>query len=266
MLAKRVASAAIIIPLVAIVVYRGGLLFCIAVALVGLLAGYEFFKIVRLNGHAPSYPLGLSLIALFVANAQWPEMEPLRWGMGLVLLATLAVEVFHRNAPGSLTNWALTIAGGVYIGFTISYFIRLRGTDEGLLWVILALLSTWISDTGAYFVGSVWGKRPLAPHISPRKTWEGALGGLITSIASVVPLGYFLLDLKVGWGLTLGVLVFLAATLGDLSESMIKRQVGVKDSSNLIPGHGGALDRMDSLLFVIPVVYFFVTAVNLLSI
>ena len=108
-------------------------------------------------------------------------------------------------------------------------------------------------------MGKAYGKRPFFPRISPKKTWEGAIAGLVTGVITVVLLGHFMLGLSIGWGVLLGVLLVLAATFGDLAESVIKRQVGVKDSGALIPGHGGVLDRVDSLLFVVPLVYYFAT-------
>jgi phosphatidate cytidylyltransferase len=165
--------------------------------------------------------------------------------------------VFRKNAPGSLSNWAFTIAGAVYIGFSSSHFVRLRLVGQGMSWVALALLSTWICDSGAYFVGCAVGKHKFFPKISPKKTWEGAIAGLFSGVIATVLLGYLLLDLGIGWGIILGMLLVLGATFGDLAESVIKRQVGVKDASELIPGHGGMLDRVDSLLFVVPLVFYF---------
>ena len=260
MLGRRVLSSAILIPVVGAAVYAGGLCFSALVALAGLLAGYEYLTMMGHSDLAPSYFFGLLLIALFVADAQWPGLDLLRWGLALVPLAALTVEVFHGNAQGSLAKWALTIAGAVYIGFSISHFVRLRAVEEGMWWVVVALLGTWICDSGAYFVGRAVGKTAFFPRISPKKTWEGASGGFVSGLVATVLLGRFLLDLAVGWGMVLGVLLVLGATFGDLAESVIKRQVGVKDSSNLIPGHGGMLDRVDSLLFVAPIVYYFASA------
>jgi len=257
LLGKRVLSAAILLPLVGIAVYAGDLWFLALVALAGLLAGYEYLAMMRRRELAPSYLFGLLLVALFVADAQWPNLNALHWGLALVPLIALAVEVFHGNAPGSLVNWALTVAGGVYIGFSISHFVRLRAIDEGMWWVTVALVGTWICDSGAYFVGCAWGKKKFFRRISPKKTWEGAAAGFVSGVVTTMLLGHFLLGLGLGWGIALGVLLVLGATFGDLVESLVKRQVGVKDSGDLIPGHGGMLDRVDSLLFVAPIVYYF---------
>lgn len=261
MLWQRVASAAVLIPVVGVAVYWGGIGLFVLIVLAGLLAGYEYVRLLRGHGLSPSYVLSLSLIALFLADAQWPRLELWRWGLALLPLAGLTVEVFRGNAPGSLSSWALTIAGGVYIGFSLSHFIRLRALNEGLYWLVLALLGTWICDSAAYCVGRSMGRHSFFPRISPRKTWEGAVAGLIFGVIAVVPLGCLMLGLGVMRALLLGLLLVLGATFGDLSESVIKRQVGVKDSSALIPGHGGMLDRVDSLLFVVPIVYCFAISI-----
>lgn len=264
MLGRRLASAAVLIPIVGVAVYYGGYgLFALA-AVAGLLAGYEYLAMLRHQGLAPSYLVGLLLVALFVVDAQWPDRDLLRWGLVLIPLGALAAEVFRANAPGSLLNWALALAGGIYVGLPLGFFIRLRALHEGLEWLVLALLGTWICDSAAYFVGRAMGKHKFFPKISPKKTWEGAISGLFFGIIAVVVLGHWLLDLHIGEGFILGVVIVLGATFGDLSESLVKRQVGVKDSGALIPGHGGMLDRIDSLLFVVPLTYFFATILGAL--
>ncbi len=262
MLGKRVISAAVLIPIVGVAVYLGGPGFFALVTLAGLLAAYEYLKMMRRKELAPSYAFGLLLVILFMADAQWPTLGLLPLGLALVTLGALTAEVFRGNAPNSLINWALTIAGGIYVGFSISHFVRLRAIDRGMYWLILALLGTWICDSGAYFGGRAMGKTKFFPKISPKKTWEGAIAGFVFGTVAVVLLGHFMLGLEIGWGLVLGLLLVLGATFGDLAESVIKRQTGVKDSGNLIPGHGGMLDRIDSLLFVAPIVYYFATALG----
>ncbi len=180
--------------------------------------------------------------------------------LGPLLLASLSHTVFQGNAPGSLASWAYAVAGALYIGLPISHFVRLRGLEDGLGWLALALLSTWICDTGAYVLGRAIGRHPFFPK-KPHADRGLRLGGLISCIAGVMLLGHWLVALDWGWGALLGTLLALAATFGDLAESVIKRQAGAKDSGHLIPGHGGVLDRIDSLLFVVPLVYYFVIVI-----
>ncbi len=256
MLAKRVLSAVALIPIVALAVYIGGWGLLALIVVVGLLAGYEYLRLLRALQLTPPMFWGLLLILLFIADAQWPQLGLAGWGLVLVILLSLTHEVFRCNAPGSLQRWGLTLAGGLYIGLFLGHALKLRALEQGLAWMVLALVGTWLCDTGAYFVGITWGRRRFFPLISPKKTWEGAIGGLISGVIAVILLGRWLLGLSVGWGALIGVALVLGATFGDLAESVIKRQAGVKDSGQLIPGHGGMLDRIDSLLFVFPIVYY----------
>jgi len=263
MLRTRIISAAVLIPIVGIAVYFGGLFFLALVMVAGMLAGWEYLAMVRRTGAATSDVLGLALIVLLIVDAHLPALDARWWAPQAAVLAALTVQVFRGNGPGSLTGWALTVAGGSYLGYSLAHFVRLRGGPDGVYWVALAFLGTWITDSGAYFVGRLMGRRPFFPRISPKKTLEGAVGGLAAGMISVALLGAWWLDLSAPTGLLLGVLLALGATFGDLAESVLKRQVGVKDSGNLIPGHGGMLDRVDSLLFVGPVVYYFTVALGI---
>ena len=257
MLGKRIASAAVLIPIVGLALYFGGYATMALTLLAGVLAGIEYLQLLKRAHLSPPYGLVLLLILLGIADAHWPGGKLFAWGLLALVLGGLGGEVFRNNAPGSLGRWAHAIAGGLYIGLPLSYVVRLRGLEQGLFWILVALLGTWICDTGAYLVGCSIGRRKLAPIISPKTTWEGAIGGLVFGVLAVLLLTRLLLSLPLWQGALLGVLLVAAATIGDLAESVIKRQVGVKDSGNLIPGHGGMLDRIDSLLFVIPLVYYF---------
>lgn len=263
MLRTRIVSAAILIPIVGAAVYLGEGFYLGVVLLAALLAGWEYLAMMRRTGAATSALIGLGLICLLIIDAQWPTLNACWWAPQIAVLAALTVHVFRANRPGSLTGWGLTVAGGSYLGYSLAQFVRLRGGPDGLWWVVLAFLGTWITDTGAYLVGRALGRRPFFPRISPKKTLEGALGGLVTGVPAVMAMGAWWLDLNVLSGLALGVLLVLGATFGDLAESVLKRQVGVKDSGNLIPGHGGMLDRIDSLLFVVPIVYYFTVALGI---
>jgi phosphatidate cytidylyltransferase len=263
MLVKRLLSAAILIPVILAAVYFGGITIAIVALVAALLAGYEYLDMMRHIELHPPRLLGLALVAALVMDAQWPQWNALPIILTLAVIVSLVYAVTRGNAPGSMHAWALLVTGGLYIGFMAGHVIRLRALDNGMYWLALALVGTWICDTGAYFVGISMGRRPFFPLISPKKTVEGFWGGLVTGTASVVLIGYLTLGLTIWHGLIVGVLLCLAATFGDLAESVIKRQVGIKDSGRLIPGHGGALDRIDSLLFVVPVVYY--TAIILMS-
>lgn len=255
MLKKRVASAAILIPLVAILVWAGGWYLAGGIAIAGVLATVEYLALLRTVGLRPTAVASLVFVPLAILDAQLPEVGILRCAVFLLAAASLSIEVFHGNREGSLNSWGTTVAG-LYIGLGLGYFVSLRALDNGLIWVAVAMVGTWISDTGAYLAGSRWGRHRLALAISPSKSWEGVYGGLVTGIVSVWAIAWLGLGLAHWQGLLLGTVLVAAATLGDLAESVIKRQVGAKDSGSLIPGHGGMLDRIDSLLFVAPAVYY----------
>jgi len=247
----------VLIPIVGVAVYWGGPWLAGMVGLAALLAGWEFYALVQRGGYRPSRLLGLSFIALLLLGAYLPG-----WGLtwpvvaGMIMF-TLGWQLFQKDTSAPVVDWALTVSGGLYLGWLMGHFLLLRSVHQGLYWTVVALLSTWSCDTGAYFVGLSCGRHKLWPRISPKKTWEGAAGGwvcgvvLTAAIAGLLGLGWF-------HGALIGALVATIGPFGDFAVSMLKRQVGVKDSGRLIPGHGGVLDRMDSLLFTIPVVYYYV--------
>jgi phosphatidate cytidylyltransferase len=251
---KRIMSAAVLIPLVAILAYLGGWYLVGLVIVAGVLATLEYLSLVRAVGLRPLTVAATLFVPLAVLDAQLPQVGIMRWSVFMLAAAGLSAEVFHANRAGSLHSWGVTVAS-LYIGLGLSFFVSLRALDHGVIWVALAMLGTWISDTGAYIVGSRWGRHRLAPAISPAKSWEGVAGGLLFGIVTVWLIGWQGLGLAHWQGIVLSVVLVAAATLGDLAESVIKRQAGAKDSGALIPGHGGMLDRMDSLLFVAPAVY-----------
>jgi phosphatidate cytidylyltransferase len=247
---------------VAAVVYFGGWALFGALLIVGLIAGYEYLRLMQPQAAVPEYAITLALVTLLIADGILWNALLLRAGLLVGCLALLSVQALRGSIQRAVERWAFTTAGAIYVGLALSYFLRLRGLDAGLYWLIIALLGTWSSDTGAYFLGSATGKHKLAPRVSPNKSWEGVIGGIIAGVVVVGVLGLVLLDLSLWLGAALGVLLTAVGTVGDLSESVIKRQVGVKDSSHLIPGHGGMLDRIDSLLFVVPLVYYFAIAIG----
>lgn len=256
MLSQRIASAVILIPVVAWMVYAGGLWFFALVALMAGLAGYEFFTMMTTGGYKPSLPLGLGIIWVFILDARHPEWGLGRFFVAAVIVLSLIWHLFQKNSTAPALDWAWTLAGGLTIGWLAAHFISLRAL--GVNWIALTLLSTWACDAGAYFVGLTVGRHKLIPRFSPKKTWEGAVGGWLCGVLVTVLVGLYL-DLYIGHGLALGVAIATICPFGDLAVSMLKRQVGVKDSGRIIPGHGGVLDRIDTLLFSVVVVYYYVT-------
>jgi phosphatidate cytidylyltransferase len=169
--------------------------------------------------------------------------------------------LLRRQKDGAFTSWTWTISGILYIGWLLSYFITLRSQENGRNWVFLALLLTFTSDTAAFFVGRAIGAHHLAPRVSPSKTWEGTIAGvvgaIIVSLLFTLPTPLYL-PLNYWQAILLGLTVSVFGQLGDLVESLLKRNTGVKESGKLVPGHGGILDRMDSIIFTGVVVYYYV--------
>lgn len=255
-LAQRILSAVVLLPLVLVAAYLGGLYFAVVVAAFALLGNLEFFRMVRHAGHSPYEAMGLSLAAVLLVDGHYPHLGLWRFGIAVAVIFPMVWQIMRQDTHGFLTNWALTLVGALYVGGLAAHMILLRNLPRGLTWLLLTFLVTWVCDTGAYFAGIRWGKRGFFVHISPHKTWEGAIGGFVSGLVAALLVGHW--AGLVWWqSLGLGVLLVPGVIFGDLAESLLKRQVGVKDSGTLIPGHGGALDRVDSLLFAGTITYYF---------
>lgn len=258
-LRRRILSGLVFGLVTLVAVYVGGALFFAAVLAAAVLAGREYQRMMVRGGYRSCYALQFGLTAFFLLGAACLSPQAVLGGLTLIVILSLAWQVGRGGGGGQpYVDWALTLAGALYVGWLSAHFIMLREVPGGFGWTLLVLFPTWICDSCAYGFGKVWGKHSFFPRISPHKTWEGTLGGWAGGTGTALIIGV-VLGLSVFQALTLGLAISLAATFGDLAESMIKRQMGVKDSGSLVPGHGGILDRIDSLLFVVVVVHFFVT-------
>lgn len=255
MLKTRVITALVALPLVVGAVYLGGVWFVLGVGLVALVAGWEFGRMMNHGGYRTTPFFTLAIIILLLFSSYRPGLRLLDLILTLALLLSLGWQLF-RPSPTAVADWALTLAGGLYIGWGMGHLVALRQLADGMAWVWLALIATWSADTLAYFVGRLAGRHKLWPRHSPKKTWEGFIAGIAGGVLGAVAVAW-LSHLGLKTALVIGVVVPVVALFGDLSISMMKRQVGLKDTSNLFPGHGGFLDRIDSLLFVNVVVYYF---------
>jgi phosphatidate cytidylyltransferase len=193
----------------------------------GVLGGLEFYRMAEAGGYRPAKWLGVLWIAALVLTGWQPPIVPLSTILTAGLIGILVYSLFQVDRP--LNMWIVTSAGAVYLGLMTSQMLALRMMPNGMWLVFLGFFATWANDTFAYFTGVAIGRHKIWPRLSPKKSWEGTIGGCVA--AAVV------------------------AFFGDLGISMIKRQVGVKDSGSLLPGHGGVLDRIDSILFVLPFIY-----------
>jgi phosphatidate cytidylyltransferase len=287
-LTKRVLFSVVAAPFALFIVLAGGAPLAALVAIVSALGAWEFFRIARATGARPLDDVGIALAGLvpLAIHAHYLGVFTVRPALGaLVVLLIMGTTIWLRGVDGSpLGAAASTLFGVVYtagmlgFGYAIRYHDIVAGYDivgakhlllgafsvpipPGGALLVFPLLVTWASDIGAYFVGRAIGVRKLMPSISPGKTIAGAVGGLCASmvVAYAYGRGVLVPVAHLGfapWGaLLFGALISLAAQVGDLFESLLKREAGVKDSSHIIPGHGGILDRFDSLIFVLPVAY-----------
>lgn len=269
---SRLISAVVGLPLVMAAVWAGPpWLSLLAAALVSL-GALEFYRMVERRGARPAVLLGIAWALAFTVSGHlggWPTPWVLLVGAVVTLSWHQLRRFINLSRPpesktaslslnDALRDWAYTTAGALYVGWTLSLALLLRAEVKGLEWLMVALLGTFATDTGAFFIGRALGRRPLAPRISPGKTWEGAIGGFLFGAGAVMALASWLgLPIPTWEAAVLGVLVGVSAQVGDLVESRIKRASGVKDAGRLIPGHGGILDRLDSVVFVMVVVYHF---------
>ena len=258
-LGTRLGTAAIGIPLTLLFVILGIPWLVLGVAGLIVIGLDEFYRMVERVGYRPVRAAGMAAGVLFAVEAAWPQA----W-QAVVLPALLiwsgAVQLRRGRPDRVLANTGLTLLGALYVGYLFSYILRLRALDlgpgrSGPAPALLVILAVWAADSAAYFVGLAAGRHKLLPQVSPNKSLEGAAGGVAAGIAagSVCALAF---GLPLPMAATVGGLCAAASIFGDLWESALKREVGVKDTGRILPGHGGILDRFDGLLFAMVAGYF----------
>src|SRR4029453_9533668 len=261
---KRILWGLGLAPLVVLfILYAPVPLFKLIIIAVAALCLREFMTI-ALPAHPSSSPwLGVGLGIFFSGVLLFAEEGSQLWmgSLALILFITFAYYLFiPHELTLVLSQIALTVFGCVYVACLFSYTGLILGLEKGSFWFFFTGGTTFMADTGAYFAGHLFGRHKLAPRVSPGKTVEGLIGGILGSIlAALIVRFLFWHDFSATHCGVLAVLVGLVGPLGDLSESLIKRSVGVKDSGQMIPGHGGLLDRLDALLFTAPLVYYYAT-------
>jgi len=262
-LAKRVAVGVVAVPAIVFLAWVGGWAVVGLASAIVVVGALEFYRMCRARGARPFVRLGVLGGAGLCLAAHW-GWTCLGLTLTLLVVLVLAAALFRRAREEALTAASVTLMGLVWIGWLGSHLVLLRELPksagmvytEGAAYLWLALALTWSADTAAYGVGVVWGRHALFPRVSPRKSVEGALGGLAGSLGFAwLARSWFAPFLGPVDVWILGLTVGVAAQAGDFVESMVKREAGVKDASRVIPGHGGILDRFDSLLFCGPLVY-----------
>ena len=281
-LAQRIIVAVIAIPIVIYVSFMPFSLLGLTL-IFALVAVHEFYGLSKMKGFVPQTWIGLTLTALIVISFAHSEILRLALGLGMHVeiatltlfflpivmiagvIATLAGELF-KGYPNPLAQVSITLAGAAYVGFGLGGFYGIREvlagpsgqSQQGPIFLIATLASIWICDSAAFIVGRKMGRHKIAERVSPHKTWEGGMAGFIAAIVVwLVAREYVagLEEVSLATAIAMGVIVGVLGQMGDFAESMLKRDAGVKDSSTIIPGHGGVLDRIDSILFVGPCAY-----------
>ena len=277
-LRRRLVTALVLGPLFLLAVAVGGLVFLGAVMLLAGAAAWEFFRLAGRKTGRPRMAPGIGLALAFPALLYWSPTHPLAIP-ALVTVGVLGIalaQLLDPNGEEALASVTTTVYGAAYAGLLLAHFVLLREVSRlvpgmpywsGAVLVAVIVALTWVNDSSAYAVGHRWGRRKLIPRISPGKTVEGAVGALLVTVLAAVPTLWLanrwvpLFDL--GHALAVGAIVGVAAPLGDLVESAFKRDAGVKDASDLVPGHGGVLDRFDSWMAVGPAVWYYLWVVVL---
>lgn len=266
MLYLRVISAIIGIPIVLASVYFGGYWYAAFLMILVNLGLFEYNAITKINRYIVPVMTSHFSVSFLVAVIFFEQMTLIHPLLMLTLLILFATALFNMERI-SVVDSALSLWGVLYLGGLTGYLMLLRMLPDGVTYTLLLLIGVWVHDTSAYFIGVKWGIRRFAERISPKKSVEGSLAGigaviiLFFSVTILFP-GFLPVNPLQAVILALGITVF--AQLGDLLESAMKRQMEVKDSSSIIPGHGGILDRFDSLLLAAPFVYYFFLLINMM--
>ncbi len=262
--ATRIIVAITGIPLILFICWYGKILFLLFASGIGLAAFYEFSGMTRLKNNFTSVTAGYAsvVLLLFEAYTQFIDFKIL---IIIISLLVLTLELF-RNKQSAINNAGSTLLGIFYIGLFSSTLVLIREYynyseflyQRGGYIIISVLITIWICDSAAFFLGTALGKHKLFPRVSPHKSWEGAIAGFIFSLITMVVLRELLIDfIEIKDALILGIIVGVFGQMGDLVESLLKRDVNIKDSSAILPGHGGIFDRFDSFLFSSPFVYLY---------
>ena len=261
---RRLYTAAVLIPAVyGIIAYLAPWALTLLLISVGSIALVEFYQICfqpRFNRLAIG--VGLGAFALVIARDHL-SLALTHLVVASVLVVSIVVSISSGRTDPRWKDILITLFGVLYIGFPLGTVVSTRALPAGEFLVLFLAVVTWTSDTGAYYAGTLWGKHPLLPSVSPKKTVEGLLGGIALAVGTaLLAQWWFASQLSLSDAIILGILLTVTGLLGDLFESVIKRRTGVKDSGGILPGHGGMLDRIDSLLFTAPTFYYYVAYIR----
>lgn len=265
---RRLVLSIFLVPLGLFAIALGGWIYALLLAIFVTLAAREYVHLFRASGYQPSEYLVVGGTAVILLDRAWHGFDYALPILSFLILAVMTYHLFmfERGRDQAAVDFAISLGGILYIGWLGGYLISIRQLPNGEWWTLMALPAVWLADSGAYFIGSRWGKRPLAPRLSPKKTWEGYIGGIFSAI---IFNAFFTIFWWIGanqnpalspWnGALMGLIMGIFPTLGDLGESMVKRMAHVKDSSQVLPGMGGMFDRIDSWLWGGVIAYYLIT-------
>jgi phosphatidate cytidylyltransferase len=257
----RLITIVVSAPIIILCTYLGGVYFLLLVLTLAIFSINEFYSLMRLKGFDPAVIIGNLITAFFIIFAFYALKKNWEPAHSVILtgavMATLGSAVFLKRPKNVIVDIAVTILGMIYVGWFLSYLLFIRNLTEHGAYIFFLIITIWAEDIMAYLVGSALGKTKLVPAISPKKTVEGAIAGLVTCVIAALIFSQFI-GMDLIHALILGLLIGIMAPISDLVESLVKRDVGAKDSGNVVPGHGGVLDRMDSFILTAPVLYYYV--------
>jgi phosphatidate cytidylyltransferase len=258
---KRTAIVIIGVPLVFLTIFWKEFPFFIVIIIIALLGLRELYGIAHKQGYRPSYILGsiLTLYFIYISIYDYDVCSLNYYFANIIItffiILSFIIQLFRKDYSKVLNEISITIFGSIYLGYLLSFMLKIEDLPNGNYYLISLLIITWVHDSGAYLIGTKLGKNKIFPRISPKKTIEGSIGGIIFGIAGTFALKNWL-NLNFNELLFLGLIISIIAQLGDLFESVLKRGSGIKDSGTLFPGHGGILDILDSLIFTAPIFYY----------
>jgi len=269
----RIIVGILFIPTIILLAWLGNVSLFFFVSLLVLTGLWEYYRISSTKDISPNMIIGMVAGVVLCLDAWLGMGNRAMLILTILILLTTSVEIFRNRAHSAILNTATTVFGVIYVGWLSCHLISIRSipssfenlTDmDGVYMLLLAFIIPWFCDTAAYFSGKVLGRHKLIPKISAGKTFEGAIGGIIGTVIGLLALrSSFFSFLSPLHCIIMGVIGSIIAQIGDIAESLLKRDADVKDSSQLIPGHGGVLDRFDSVLFAAPFVYYYLTIVIL---
>jgi phosphatidate cytidylyltransferase len=261
---KRLVTALLLLAVGMPALLFGGVPFFLLMGFFIVTAAYEYTRLFHAADYKPSTWITVGGVFLIIlARDFFPEFASAVFAGLLIIALTYHAVTYERGREKAALDFAATAGGLAYLGWVGAYLLDLRNLPNGGWWVFLVLPSVWMADSGAYSIGRAYGRHKLAPRLSPRKSWEGYWAGVFTG---TVFGGFFAfaystwgpLDISIAQGAVLGLILSVIAPMGDLGESLFKRPVGIKDSGSIIPGHGGAFDRLDAWLWAAVIGYYYI--------